>query len=139
MYSAAINPACFSGTVRLPGQPPRTIYCASLRSSTSPVIVGESSPRHKSFKEMLPEEKPASNRLIGRIRSRPIRPAPLCRIPFRFGVAEPVRINCPFALRTSISARTASHKGGTSCHSSSKRGVLPVKTVRGDISARCLF
>ena len=96
-YSAGSKIACSSGSPRLPGQPPRRISSISFFRSTSPVMAGVSSPQHSFSKETLPLESPDSYNDMGRIRSLAMRPAPLCRMPLWLGVAEPVRINCPFS------------------------------------------
>ena len=45
-----------------------------------------------SRKLILPEESPDSNKDIVFIRNLTIRPAPLCKIPFVFGVEDPVKM-----------------------------------------------
>ena len=95
-YWAGSSAACSKVRPRLPGQPPRIISSINFFKSTSPVMAGVSFPWHSCSRDTLPLESPDSHRDMGRIRSRAIRPAPLWRIPLWFGVAEPVRMNCPF-------------------------------------------
>ena len=138
-YSAGSSIACSIGISRFPGQPPRTIYSARFLSSTSPVIAGFIFPSHNSSSETLPLELPDSKSDIGRILSLAILPAPLCNIPFLFGVDEPVKIKFPLLPRSSTLLLTASQSGGHSCHSSIILGVSPSKTSSGESSANCLF
>ena len=138
-YSKGSKAACSIGNPKLPGQPPRIISSISFFRSTSPVNAGVNSPWHSFSKETFPQESPDSYRDIGRIRSLAIRPAPLCRMPLWLGVAEPVRMNCPFSATWSTLYRTASQMEGTSCHSSIRRGVSPSSTKAGDSSASWRF
>jgi len=78
---------------------------------------------------------PVSNMLIVRIRNRAIRPAPVWRVMSSAGVADPVRMNWPSAPRSSTCRRIAFHTCGTTCHSSSRRGVGPLKINVGSICA----
>ena len=79
---------------------------------------------------------PLSLRVIGRIVIRRKRPAPLWRVTSSAGTAEPVSMNCPGSRRLSTSWRTTFQRLGASCHSSIRRGVLPLSTVCGDADAR---
>lgn len=60
---------------------------------------------------------------------------PLCKIPFSWGVDEPVNIICPFSDLESTNPLVASQSEGTSCHSSINLGVSPSSTLYGSISA----
>ena len=69
-----------------------------------------------------------------------MRPVPVCSISSSFtGTAEPVSINCPNSERSSTSERTLSHNEGIVCHSSIRRGVSPLSSNAGFISASCLL
>ncbi|CDC41595.1 unknown [Firmicutes bacterium CAG:449] len=77
----------------------------------------------------MPLESPDSYNDIVFILMLFILPVPLCKTPLFTGVDEPVKIICPLLPFLSTKALVASHKAGTSCHSSIKRGVSPFKTV----------
>ena len=139
MYSLGMATASSNGRHMLSGQPPRTIASANCLNETSSETKGVSSPWHNASRETRPEEQPISKRDIGRMRSRAMRPVPLCIMPFRFGVDEPVRRKRPFSPDLSTSKRTASQRAGTSCHSSMSRGASPPRTREGSISANRRF
>ena len=82
-----------------------------------------SSPRNKAATDASPVEWPDSKRLIGRILSVPIRPAPECNSRSYLGVAEPVRMYRPRRRRSSTCRRTWSHISGARCHSSKRIGI----------------
>lgn len=97
---------------------------SSEKSRSDSAIAGDS-PRNNAAKETSPVESPVSCNVIVRMRKRRNRPAPECRIGCSSGVAEPVSRNWPACRRRSTSWRNSFHTSGTTCHSSSKRGVSP--------------
>lgn len=64
-----------------------------------------------------------SNKLIGRIRSLPMRPAPECMRASSRGREDPVRMHNPLPSWSSTARRTRFHSSGVSCHSSNTIGV----------------
>jgi hypothetical protein len=83
-----------------------------------------------------------SCKVIVRMRTLLIRPAPLCIREFSsssFGVDEPVKIYCPFFPELSTACLMASQTPCATCHSSIKRGFLPSNTDDGSKIALFLF
>ena len=121
-YSRAISCAASTSMSTASGQPPRQA------ASTSPTVSrsathGVNSPANKPSRLTCPVDSPDSNKLMGLMRTRPIRPAPLCAgpcSPWRVaGVEDPVSMNAPRVPRArSTSWRTQSQMAGTRCHSS---------------------
>ena len=95
------------------------------------------SPARSSAREIAPLLRPTSKRVIGRIRSRVIRPAPVCRVMSSAGTADPVRMNWPGRRRSSTVRRTWFQISGSICHSSMRRGVAPSSTRDGSTEIAC--
>ena len=130
-YEWFISTAASCDIFKAPGQPPRTTRAMSSEKSRSDSAIAGDSPRNNAPKETSPVESPVSCSVIVRMRKRRNRPAPEWRIGCSSGVAEPVNKNCPACRRRSTSWRTSFHTSGTTCHSSSKRGVSPCSAVAG--------
>lgn len=137
-YPDIMDAARFASMFTLPGHPPRRV--SSTRRSKSIFFVGvlQNVESNIDLRLTEPSEFPDSKRDIVRIRTFPMRPAPLC-IPFLTGVEDPVRMNCPRLPRASTSLLTASQIVGTSCHSSMRCGVVPVNAYVSSKPASVLF
>ena len=98
---------------------------------------GTGAPRSMAPRDISPVECPDSKSDIGRIESRDIRPAPVCRVVSPGGTAEPVRMKRPAPPPMSTARRTWFQIDGTVCHSSIRRGADPSRTRLGSISAPC--
>ena len=129
-YCAGTSPGGASLPM-LAGQPPRQIRRANSRTSvvTAPLV---KSPSNRPRSDTAPEESPLSNRLIVRMGTVAILPAPLWETLVLSTVDEPVSRYCPrsFPL-ASMLRRTASHTWGTSCHSSMTWGDAPTSANEG--------
>src|SRR6056297_2075446 len=80
---------------KLPGHPHLIIKSIIVCKLTSSRAMFLYFPLHISSKEIWPYESLDSYKDIGLILKVDILPAPLCIIPFRAGVADPVKMNCP--------------------------------------------
>ena len=138
-YSLAGPRAALPDKPSAPGHPPR--QTSSQTSSNSRVLFAPvtSSPAKTLCIDTSPVDSPLSQRLIGRMVSRAIRPVPVClgtrssdSSSTSGGTALPVRINSPLPP-LSTAERTASHISGPSCHSSISRGVAPSNNLSGRV------
>ena len=102
-----------------------------------PIFWGECTMR--SLREISLDESPVSANDIGRICTRANRPIPECLVVSAAGCAEPEKMNCPLAWRSSMRCRATFHKLGANCHSSMRRGVSPSIASAGSVSARKRF
>ena len=112
------------------GHPPLTIILAksSKDSFDTPDI---SLPSKISLNDTSPVDSPDSYKLIGRINTLDILPVPVCIVSPSLGLAEPVRIYCPFSPLWSTSVLIESHTTGYICHSSNILGFSPFKNNDG--------
>lgn len=120
---------------RCSGHPPRTTSRARSGTVSSERPGGGGSPSRSARNDIAPSDSPDSARDIGRISTRANRPAPVWRLASSSGTADPVRMNCPGAPRSSTAARTPfQRRVASTCHSSRSRGVAPARTSRGSTS-----
>ena len=131
-YARRLRWASFSATSRSAGHPPCTRAESIVGTSIGEVRAGVGrSPSKRPPSETVPTPSPRSSRVIGRIRRRTNLCAPECRIASGAGTDDPVKMNCPFMPRRSISCLAVFHSSGASCHSSTRRGVSPSSSKRG--------
>ncbi len=106
----------------IPGKPEATI---SSMYSGNPIVDSSwmaSRSARTAARLTVGVTRPRSATVMGRMRRRPIRPAPECCTVPSCGLALPVRSNCPPAASSSTARRTTSHTSGTFCHSSPRSG-----------------
>ena len=141
-YSRAMSWASSAERSTASGQPPRQARSTSFVALVS-TWEGANSPRKSPERDTARVESPDSERVIGRILTWPILPAPLwlgCSsglfASLGRGVEEPVSIHAPLRPRTrSASCRTTSHIAGTRCHSSMTCGRSPSSIIDGSALA----
>ncbi len=119
-----------------PGHPPLTARSMRRSRDAGPHSFIPDHPSNSEARDTEPSESPDSYRLIVRIFTAPMRPAPLWTYSSRLGAMELVRMRRPFLRNVSTSVRTMSHIAGTSCHSSIRRGSPPFNTMRGSAETR---
>ena len=118
------------------GQPPRQVMSNSFRVSLS-AFDGSNLPSNNPARLTAPVESPLSHRLIGFMRMRPIRPAPVCcgRVSF-CGVEEPVSSHWPLLPGSSSTLwRISSQIAGAIAHSSMTCGRSPSSISDGSACA----
>ena len=117
------------------GHPPRTTRFTASSIERLIALDGAIVPLKRESNVTAPVESPDSNSDMGRMRSRPMRPVPLCSTPLYWGVDDPVSRNLPERSVSSTAKRTASQILGISCHSSMRRGSAPSSMYPGEASA----
>lgn len=114
------------------GQPPRTTSSATSRAERAGGEATGRSPANNADSDISPDDSPLSKRLMVRIVSLAIRPAPECRRTSSSGTDDPVSMNWPGVWRRFTSERTKFHTlVPSSCHSSMSCGGAPFSTSEG--------
>jgi hypothetical protein len=117
-----------------PGHPPLHTRSAMSRVSILDSPARTRLPSRMARSETSPLLYPISASVIGRIRRRRMRPAPLCRVESSGGTADPARMKLPaLPPLASTARRTWPQTPGTNCHSSINRGRSPSTMSAGSM------